>query len=170
VNVLDHCPCILRLFLVARKTGEGTSCRTRANRLATLTSVLGVERAGSPSDSACTVHRPHSSSIAGSGFPLVHRFCDHRGFAFPAARSEMALSRLGSEFSCTGSDCGRTASLWRGHVSVGSNSEVGARNRHVRYSADSDQTADIARGPVRATSGLMHRSKRENPIRSPRRL
>jgi hypothetical protein len=33
----------------------------------------------------------------------------------------------------------------------GSNSEVGARNRHVRFPPDSYQTADIAGGPVRAT-------------------
>jgi hypothetical protein len=39
------------------------------------------------------------------------------------------------------------------------NSEVGARNRHVRFPPDSDQTADIAGGPFRATSGLMHRGK-----------
>src|ERR1700692_4530234 len=32
----------------------------------------------------------------------------------------------------------------------GSNSEVGARNRHVRFPPDSDQTADIAGGPFRA--------------------
>jgi hypothetical protein len=37
-------------------------------------------------------------------------------------------------------------------VSVGSNSEVGARNRHVRFPPDSDQTADIAGGPFRANS------------------
>ena len=35
----------------------------------------------------------------------------------------------------------------------GSNSEVGARNRHVRFPPDSDQTADIAGGPVRAKTG-----------------
>ena len=34
---------------------------------------------------------------------------------------------------------------------VWSNSEVGARNRHVRFPSDSDQTADIAGGPFRAT-------------------
>jgi hypothetical protein len=32
----------------------------------------------------------------------------------------------------------------------GSNSEVGARNRLVRFPPDSDQTADIAGGPFRA--------------------
>src|SRR6266436_4536181 len=32
----------------------------------------------------------------------------------------------------------------------GSNSEVGALNRHVRYPPDSDRAADIAGGPVRA--------------------
>jgi hypothetical protein len=32
----------------------------------------------------------------------------------------------------------------------GSNSEVGARNRHVRFHPDSYQTADIAGGPFRA--------------------
>jgi hypothetical protein len=36
---------------------------------------------------------------------------------------------------------------------MGSNSEVGARNRHVRFPPDSDHTADIAGGPFRATSG-----------------
>ncbi len=41
----------------------------------------------------------------------------------------------------------------------GSNSEVGARNRHVRFPHDSYQTADIAGGPVRANKRLMHRSK-----------
>src|ERR1700692_4294618 len=41
----------------------------------------------------------------------------------------------------------------------GSNSEVGARNRHVRFPPDSDHTADIAGGPFRATFGLMQRSK-----------
>ena len=34
-----------------------------------------------------------------------------------------------------------------------SNSEVGARNRHVRFPTDSDQTADIAGGPFRANNG-----------------
>jgi hypothetical protein len=41
---------------------------------------------------------------------------------------------------------------------LGSNSEVGARNRHVRFPPDSDQTADIAGGPFRANKRLMHRS------------
>jgi hypothetical protein len=40
--------------------------------------------------------------------------------------------------------------LMRINVSDGSNSEVGARNRHVRFPPDSDQTADIAGGPFRA--------------------
>ncbi len=31
--------------------------------------------------------------------------------------------------------------------------------RHVRFPPDSDLTADIAGGPVRANSGLMRRSK-----------
>jgi hypothetical protein len=35
----------------------------------------------------------------------------------------------------------------------GSFSEVGARNRHVRFPPDSDQTADIAVGPFRAKLG-----------------
>jgi hypothetical protein len=35
---------------------------------------------------------------------------------------------------------------------LGPNSEVGARNRHVRSPPDSDQTADIAGGPFRANS------------------
>src|SRR6266481_476524 len=34
----------------------------------------------------------------------------------------------------------------------GSNSEVGARNRHVRFPPVSDRTADIAGGPFRARS------------------
>jgi hypothetical protein len=38
-------------------------------------------------------------------------------------------------------------------VADGSNSEVGARNRHVRFPPDSDQIADIAGGPFRATNG-----------------
>ena len=38
-------------------------------------------------------------------------------------------------------------------VGYGSNSEVGARNRDVRFSPDSDQTADIAGGPFRAKTG-----------------
>jgi hypothetical protein len=33
---------------------------------------------------------------------------------------------------------------------LGSNSEVGARNCHVRFPPVSDRTADIAGGPVRA--------------------
>jgi len=37
--------------------------------------------------------------------------------------------------------------------STASNSEVGARNRHVRFPPDSDQTADIAGGPFRAITG-----------------
>jgi hypothetical protein len=45
-------------------------------------------------DSACAVYRPHSASIAGSGFPLDNRLGNRRGFAFPAARSQMAISRL----------------------------------------------------------------------------
>jgi hypothetical protein len=49
--------------------------------------------------------------------------------------------------------------IFRGpDVAIGSNSEVGARNRHVRFAPDSYQTADIAGGPVRATTGLMQRS------------
>jgi hypothetical protein len=35
----------------------------------------------------------------------------------------------------------------------GSKSEVGARNRNVRFPPDSDQTADIAGGPFRANTG-----------------
>ena len=35
----------------------------------------------------------------------------------------------------------------------GSNSEVGARNRHVRFPPVSDRTADIAGGPFRANTG-----------------
>jgi hypothetical protein len=35
-------------------------------------------------------------------------------------------------------------------VSFGSISEVGQAKRHVRFPPDSDQTADIAGGPVRA--------------------
>src|SRR3984893_3041375 len=35
------------------------------------------------------------------------------------------------------------------HSELGSNSEVGARNRHVRFHPDSYQTADIAGGPFR---------------------
>jgi hypothetical protein len=46
------------------------------------------------------------------------------------------------------------------NFAFGSFSEVGARNRHVRFPPDSDQTADIAGGPVRANCGLIHRSKR----------
>src|SRR6267378_6765400 len=38
------------------------------------------------------------------------------------------------------------------HVRDGSNSEVGARNRHVRFPPVSDRTADIAGGPFRARS------------------
>ena len=38
-------------------------------------------------------------------------------------------------------------------VSCGSFSEVGARNRHVRFPPDSDKSADIAGGPFRATTG-----------------
>jgi hypothetical protein len=38
----------------------------------------------------------------------------------------------------------------------GSNSEVGARNRHVRFPPDSDQTADIAGGPFRAIDTLFY--------------
>jgi len=37
-------------------------------------------------------------------------------------------------------------------VRIGSKPEVGARNRHVRFPPDSDQTADIAGGPFRADS------------------
>jgi hypothetical protein len=37
-----------------------------------------------------------------------------------------------------------------GEVRCGSNSEIGARNRHIRFPPDSDQTADIAGGPFRA--------------------
>src|SRR5713101_8479106 len=44
----------------------------------------------------------------------------------------------------------RPQTLIRLDVSVGSNSEVGARNRHVRFPPDSDQTADIAGRPKRA--------------------
>jgi hypothetical protein len=51
----------------------------------------------------------------------------------------------------------------QGMIRVGSNSEVGARNRHVRYPPDSDQIADIARGPFRAM-------KRHSRRRSLRRL
>jgi hypothetical protein len=36
---------------------------------------------------------------------------------------------------------------------LGPLSEVGARNRHVRFPPDSDHTADIAGGPFRANSG-----------------
>jgi hypothetical protein len=45
------------------------------------------------------------------------------------------------------------------HVRNGSNSEVGSHNLHVRFTPGSDRTADIAGGPIRATTGLMHRSK-----------
>jgi hypothetical protein len=44
----------------------------------------------------------------------------------------------------------RVAAKRKPVVCNGSNSEVGARNRHVRYPPDSDRTADIAGGPVRA--------------------
>src|SRR4029077_10590222 len=51
---------------------------------------------------------------------------------------------------------GETACLGRGsNDRFGSNSEVGARNRHVGFPPDSDKTADIAGGPFRANSGLM---------------
>jgi hypothetical protein len=43
------------------------------------------------------------------------------------------------------------------NVRVGSNSEVGACNRHVRFPPDSDQIADIAGGPFRANTG--HRGR-----------
>jgi hypothetical protein len=43
------------------------------------------------------------------------------------------------------------------NVPVGSNSEVGARDRHVRFPPDSDRTADIAGGPVRANNGSRNR-------------
>jgi hypothetical protein len=45
---------------------------------------------------------------------------------------------------------GRLYGNSRGTSAPGSNSEVGARNRHVRFPPDSYQTADIAGGPVRA--------------------
>ena len=80
---------------------------------------MGVERAGSP-DPACAVDSPHSPSVAGSGFPLVQRFCDHRGFAFPAARSEMAPSRLGSEFSAQVLIADALPPFGAANVSVGS--------------------------------------------------
>ncbi len=41
---------------------------------------------------------------------------------------------------------------------LGPISEVGARNRHVRFPPDSDRTADMADGPVRANMRLMRRS------------
>jgi hypothetical protein len=51
------------------------------------------------------------------------------------------------------------------HVRSGSFSEVGARNRHVRFPSDSDQIADIAGGPFRANNGLLHHNKtRAQPI------
>jgi len=53
------------------------------------------------------------------------------------------------------------------NVGLGSNSEVGARNRDVRFPPDSDQTADIAGGPVRANSGLMHRNKNSLSVVQP---
>jgi hypothetical protein len=40
-------------------------------------------------------------------------------------------------------------------VRSGSISEVGPRKRNVRFPPVRDRTADIAGGPVRATSGLM---------------
>ena len=39
------------------------------------------------------------------------------------------------------------------HFCNGSTSEVGARDRHVRFPPDSDKTADIAGGPFRAKLG-----------------
>src|SRR6476619_3764764 len=47
-----------------------------------------------------------------------------------------------------------SAHSWLVHVFTqpGSNAEVGARSRHVRYPPDSDRTADIAGGPFRAIS------------------
>jgi hypothetical protein len=44
------------------------------------------------------------------------------------------------------------------HISTLPKSEVGQHKRHVRSTPVSDKTADIAGGPVRATSGLLHRS------------
>jgi hypothetical protein len=56
-------------------------------------------------------------------------------------------------------------------VSCGSFSEVGARNRHVRFPPDSDKTADIAGGPVRARidigSATSSRTNELHPLWAP---
>jgi hypothetical protein len=45
------------------------------------------------------------------------------------------------------------------HVRNGSFSTELGRPRHVWFTPDSNRPADIASGPVRATTGLVHRSK-----------
>jgi hypothetical protein len=72
----------------------------------------------------------------------------------PIKRSDQAIFVQTSHSSrCDGAD-----------VRLGSNAEVGARNSHVRFPPDSDQTADIAGGPFRA------RSRSHNRARAPERL
>jgi hypothetical protein len=82
---------------VDRKPRARTDFGTRSNRDHALTPLLDVERADRRPASVGGIHNPHLHSIVGSGLPLARRLRKRRCFACPAARTEMALSRVGSD-------------------------------------------------------------------------
>ena len=98
------------------------------------------------------------STHRGTSFHLLLRI-SHADGALPHAGLSQRTPASKHDFeACTWRV--KTGPMRSADVAFGSNSEVGPRNHHVRFPPDSDQTADIAGGPFRATSGLMRCSKR----------